>query len=287
MGSTMIRTFVRAGTVAIGGVYLIAAVACAGGLYVGSSFFALNVADAYARVPLATAAVIDALDATMANLGFSPQEIADIHSVLVEAGNRIEETVDDLPSLVPLPLLGVAIEIPLPLVVVDGLRITGGLLTDGILRSAATVAGFDVPKPLFETEFDIHELAIEGAASVDVDLSAWMLSTEVVKRIDLFLLGFTLGAGLDLIQGRVEPVVDLDASPEIDDGLRNALAALHLDELTWSTFGVHATVGIELGLPFLRIYGDLRFLLPLSERDGWWGLRAGDFSGLVGIAILF
>ena len=69
--------------------------------------------------------------------------------------------------------------------------------------------------------------------------------------------------------------------------LADALAALRIDEFAWSVFAAHATIGFEVGLPFLRLYGDVRFLLPLSHGESWWGVQVGGFAGLLGFAILF
>ena len=178
-----------------------------------------------------------------------------------------------------------SIEVSLPLILIDGLRFTGGLLNENLIRGIAQLAGAEIPEPLFQAEFDSPEFT--GAATLDVALSSWMLSTDLVKRFDALIFALTLGAGVDLIGGEIRPIVDLDVPTEFEDEAAATLAALRLDELTWSTFAVHGVIGFEIGPPFLRLYGDVRFLLPLSESASWWNLRAAGWAAVLGVVIRF
>ena len=287
MGSTMIRRAARATAIAGCAVLLSTAIAAAGGLYFGLPFHSLDLSTTFTRVPIAMDGATDVLATALADMGFSPAELAEILSGFEEAGEAVEETLSMLPSTVPIPLLGVGFEIGLPLLIVDGLRFTGGFVSDSLIRGIADAAGAPIPRPLFEAVFDIDELAFYGSAAVDVAFSSWMLSTELIKRLDLSLVGLTLGGGLDVIRGHVTPVLDVDIPVQYRDALADALAALRIDEFAWSVFAAHATVGFEVGLPFLRLYGDVRFFLPLSREENWWGVQVGAFAGLLGFAILF
>jgi len=159
------------------------------------------------------------------------------------------------------------------------------LLNEGLVRDLADLAGTEIPEPLFQADFDSPEFA--GSATIDVAFSSWMLSTDVVKRLDALVLALTLGAGVDLIRGEIRPVVNLDIPPTYEDDIAAVLAALHLDELAWSTFAVHGVIGFEIGPPFLRLYGDVRLLLPLSELASWWDLRAAGWAAVLGVVIQF
>jgi hypothetical protein len=169
--------------------------------------------------------------------------------------------------------------------VIDGIRVSGGWLSDGLVRSVAGLAGLEIPQPLVDFDFEIGEET--GNVLADVEFSAWMLSTEVVKRLDLLVLAFDFGVGLDLTGGEITPRVSYDLPAGMAEGVDAALAALRLDELSWSELAVHGMIGFELGPPFLRIYGDVRWRIPLSQQEGWWGLRPGPVSALLGFVIRF
>ena len=266
---------------------LLASTAVAGGLYGGLPFYTLDLSSTYTQIPIAMDDTSSVLTDALAGMGFSPIELAVILDGFDEATGAVEETLGALPNLVPIPLIGGGFEIGLPLLIIDGLRFTGGFLGDSLIRSLAEAAGSPIPQPLLRVLFDVDEISLAGSASVDVEFSSWMFSTEVVKRIDLFLLGITLGGGIDIIRGRVTPILDIDVPAEYQIALSDALVALRIDELSWSAFAAHVGVGFEVGLPFLRLYGDVRFLLPMSQAETWWGVRVGGFAGLVGFAILF
>jgi len=287
MGSAMIRRATRTTAILLGIVVLSAVVAVAGGFYLGLPYHTLDLSATFTQVPVAMAGATSVLAAALADMGFSPAELAEILDGFEEAGETVGETLSALPHVVPIPLIGGAFEIGLPLVIIDGVRFTGGFVSDSLIRGIADAAGTPIPQPLFEAIFDIDEVAFSGSASVDVEFSSWMLSTELIKRLDLFLFGMTLGGGFDVIRGHVTPVLDIDVPAQYQAALADALAALRIDEFAWSVFAAHATIGFEVGLPFLRLYGDVRFLLPLSHGESWWGVQVGGFAGLLGFAILF
>jgi len=283
----MIRQAACVAATALGMVILSAAVAVAGGLYLGLPCYMLDLSATFSRVPVAMNDATAAVGEALSDMGFSPLEIAVILDGFEEAIDAVQEGLSAFPALLPVPLIGGGIEIGLPLLVIDGLRFTGGFLADSMIRTVADVAGSPIPQPLFDVLIDVDEIALEGSASMDIEFSSWMLSTEAVKRFDLLLLGVTLGGGLDVIHGRVTPILDVDVGPDYASAVSDTLAALHLDEIAWSSFAAHVGIGFEVGFPFLRLYADLRFLMPLSETELWWGIRIGSFSGLLGFAILF
>lgn len=273
----------RVATIAICGVLLHAAIGVAGGITFGVPIATLDLSGPLDRIPIAVWEAYAAVEGTLIDLGVPAEDLEEVR-------DRIDETLEQidgmgLPTVVPVPLLGGTIEVSLPLIVVEALRITGGLLSDEMVRGIAGWAGVEIPEPLLDVTFD--DGAFAGGATVDVAMNAWMLSTDVVKRFDAIVLALTLGMGVDLVRGEIRPLVDLDVPPEFEDAAAEALAALRLDELAWSTFAVHAVVGFEIGPPFLRLYGDVRFLLPLSEGETWWDLRAGGLAAVLGVVIRF
>jgi hypothetical protein len=244
--------------------------AAATGIAFGLHGYTLDLGAALARVP-------QAVEAALTAVGIPEEEIA-------QAIGEMEEGLGEVPTQVPVPLLGGAIEVGLPLVVIDGVRLSGGLLNDGITRGLAGLFGVEIPQPLAEGTFGEGEGA--GTYSADLAFSASLLSAEAVKRFDLVLLGFVLGLGLDVVQGQVTPLLDVDV-PGHEAEVEAALAALHLDELRWSAFALHGGVGIELGPPFLRLFAEARFLVPLGGSTGFWGLRPGDLGFSLGMVIHF
>ena len=245
----------------------------------------LDASGAFDRVRIAADAAYAALEEALIGFGLTPADLDEIRDRIDESLEQVDDVAEALPPLLPVPMLGGTIEITLPLILVDGVRFTGGLLGEGLVRGVARLAGTKIPEPLFEVSFDLP--GFTGAATVDVALSSWMLSTDVVKRFDALVLALTLGGGIDLIGGEIRPLVDLDVPVGFEDDVANAMAALHLDGLTWSTFAVHGVVGLEIGPPFFRLYGDLRFLLPLSEGAGWWDLRSGGLEAVLGVVIRY
>jgi hypothetical protein len=285
MGSKMRTRLLRVSAVLVCGILIHTAIAVAGGVTFGVPIATLDVSGALDRIPIAADAAFAELEEALIDFGLTPADLDEIRDRIDESLEQVDDLAAALPPLLPVPMLGGTIEITLPLVLVDGLRFTGGLLSEGLVRSVARLAGAEIPEPLFDVSFDSPEFT--GAATIDVELSSWVLSTDVVKRFDALVLALTLGGGIDLIGGAIRPLVDLDVPAGFEDDVAGALAALHLDGLTWSTFAVHGVVGLEIGPPFLRLYGDLRFLLPLSEGGGWWDLRAGGMAAVLGLVIRF
>lgn len=255
------------------------------GLYVGVPGYTLDIAGTLGQVPIALGGAFDAVEAALADAGVPPSELAGIAEEFDRALEDVEANLASVPTLVPVPLIGGAVEFPLALGPINGLRITGGVLTDGLIRGFAEIADVDLPVPLFEgtVETDAGTLSIR----VDPAVSTWMFSAELVARLDLIVAGISVAAGADVIGGSVAPAIDLDVPPEWTDPAAAVIAALHTDGLTWSSFGVHAGFGLEFGLPFLRVYADARVRMPIGSASGWWDLRVASWSALVGLVIRF
>ena len=235
-----------------------------GGVGAGLSFYTLDLAPTMAQIPTA---VSDSLDA----LGISGTDKSTILADIEAALAQIEA---DFPvSSIPIPLLGGSIGISLPFIVVDELRISGGILNDSLLRGMADLFGLQLPSPLFDETIDTGQGT--GTITADLSLSTFMLSSELAKRFNLIIAGIELGVGFDLIQGSVVPQVDA------------ALAALHLDEFHWSVFATHVSLGVELGPPFLRLFARGQILIPISHSTGWWPFATGSISGSIGMVIRF
>lgn len=257
----------------------------AGGLYLGMPVFTLDLTTTLTQLPVAVNGAFDALEATFIDLGVPPAELGEIQAQFDAALTSIEDFTSEFPAWVPVPLIGGGIEFGLPLLIIDGIRISGGLLSESLVRSISRMAGFEIPQPLADFDLDIGEYS--GNVTADLEFSAWALSTEFVKRLDLLILALNLGAGFDLIGGEIIPLITTDLPSEMAGGVAAALNALHLDELAWSAFTLHAMIGFELGPPFLRLYGDVRWTVPLSQTEEWWGIRTGPVSALLGFVIRF
>ena len=257
----------------------------AGGLYLGIPIFTLDLTTALTQLPVAVNGAFDALESTFIDLGVPPAELGEIRAQFDDALTGIEDFTSEFPAWVPVPLIGGGIEFGLPLVVIDGICISGGLLSESLVRSISGMAGFEIPQPLADVDLDVGEYS--GNVTADLEFSAWALSTEVVKHLDLLILALNFGAGLDLIGGEILPRISYDLPPEMTDGVAAALNALHLNELAWSVFAAHAMIGFELGPRFLRLYGDVRWTVPLSQTEEWWGIRPGPVSALLGFVIRF
>ncbi len=267
------------------GVLVPAATAVGGGITFAAPIATLDLTGALDRLPIAVDSAFLAIEGALVDFGMTPADLAEIRERIDQTLEQIDGVAGTFPPLLPVPMFGGTIEVSLPLIVVDSFRLTGGLLTDGMLRGIARLAGTEIPEPLLSIVFDGE--GIDGGVAVDAALSASMLSTDVVKRFDALVLALTLGAGIDLIRGSIRPIVELDLPAEYADEAAAALTAAHLDGMTWSTFAAHAAIGFEIGPPFLRLYGDIRFFLPISRSAGWWDLRAGSLAAVLGVVIRF
>ncbi|MCD5416004.1 hypothetical protein LR032_02715 [Candidatus Bipolaricaulota bacterium] len=245
------------------------------GIGVEISFYTLDLSASLAKV---SPAVEDSLH----RLGIP---LMDIATTIVDLEAALAQIEANLPvTSLPLPLLGGSIELPFPFLVIDRLRLSGGILSDGLLGGAAGLFGTEIPSLLIDETIVIDR--VEGTIRAAPSFSTLMLATEFIKQVDLLIMGFDLGVGGSLIQGRIDPQVEINL-PGLQTEADAALAALHLDGISWSTFAFHASFGAEIGPPFLRMFARGRLLLPISQTPGWWGIRIGSISGSVGLAVRF
>ena len=281
----MNQRLVRTVLVVVCAVLLSGLSAAAGGLYFGVPLITLDLTTTLTQLPVAVNGVFDSLETTFTDLGVPPAEVSEIRAQFDQSLADLQSFASTFPAWVPVPLIGGGIEFGLPLSIIDGIRLSGGWLSGDLVRFASAVAGVDIPQPLIDFDWAIGEESANLLA--DLDFSTWMVSTELVKRFDLFLFALNLGAGCDLIGGEILPTISVAASPEMMVAVDAALDELHLDALSWSSFAVHAMIGFELGPPFLRLYGDIRWTVPLSQTADWWGIRLGPVSALLGFVIRF
>ncbi len=257
----------------------------AGGLDLGCEIISLDVAGTLPRVPVALHAASDEWLALLADRGMPADELADLAADFDSAIADLNAGLTTFPTLVPLPLFGGGIEIPLPFVVVDGVRLFGGVLSSGMVRGIASMAGVEIPDPLLDEEFPLGDETAHF--TVNADLSAWAISVEAVKRLDIVVAALNLSAGIDYSGGAVTVDVGRELPPEWVEGVDAALAALHLDDIRWSALAAHIGARLEIGFPFLRLYAEARLVQPLLEWVGWWNLHMGGLSGSVGVVIRF
>ena len=281
----MISASVRLAAVMVLCLVLGTATVLAGGLEASLPFYTIDWTGTLERVPVALDTAFGVIEDELLDRGIPPADLEEVRGEVDAVFEAIEETLEGLPLLLPVPLLGGGIEFSLPIPLISGLRLSGGALNDVLIRRLMDVAGEPIPEPLIDATFEAD--TVSGSVTADVAFSTWMASAEIVSRFDALFAALSLAVGVDWIQGAIAPSVDLDVPPDWSATASEALAALHLEALSWSTFAVHGALGVELGLPFLRVYGQVRFLLPVNERVGWWQLRAGRYAGALGMVIRF
>jgi len=285
LGSAMISRRAAAAAVVLFALVLGAACVRAGGFDLGCEIVSLDVAGTLARVPIALHGASDELLTLLADQGMSPDELADLAADFDSVIADVNAGLTAFPTLVPVPMIGGGIEIPLPFVVVDGVRLSGGILSSGIVRGIADMAGVEIPDPLLDEEFALGDET--ARFTVDADLSAWAISVEAVKRFDIVIAALNLSAGIGWTGGAVTVDVGRELSPEWAEGVDAALAALHLDDVRWSALAAHVGARLEVGFPFLRLFAEARLVQPIVEWVGWWDLHVGGLAGAVGVVIRF
>lgn len=257
----------------------------AAGLELGCEIVGLDAAGAWDKVPAALGSSFDAITGVLADQGIPPGEIARLTAEFASAVADVSVALAAFPAAVPVPLLAGAVEIPLPLVLIDGVRFSGGILNRAIVHGVAAAVGFSVPTPLFDETVDVGGESVRVA--VDADLSAWSISVDAVKRLDLWLAALQLSAGVGTSAGELAVDVGRDAPAAWAVGIDEALAALHLDEVRWAAFTTHVGARLEVGFPVLRFFAEARLVLPLAQWVGWWGLEVARWSGRLGVVIRF
>ncbi len=266
-------------------VLLASAAGCAAGFDLGCEMISLGVAGTFDKVPAALGGASDAILTMLADQGMSPSDLADVEADFDGAIADFSAGLASVPTLLPLPTLGGALELGIPLVVIDEVRFSGGILTTGIIRGIADLAGAEIPNPLLDQDLDLGGEVAHVTA--DVDVSAWTLSVEAVKRLDVFLAALNLSAGLGYTSVAVTPEITREVPAEWQAGIDAALGALHLDDIRTAALSGHVGARLELGAPFLRLYAEVKLVQPIAEWVGWWDLHVGGLAGSAGVVIRF
>jgi len=257
----------------------------AGGIGVELPIYTVDLSGTLAKVSVAVQGAFSEIEGALADLGMPPADLDAVAAQFDQALSDVEQGLGEFPSLIPIPHFGGSIEFSLPFVVIDGLRFSGGVLNDRILRGIGGLFGLEISQPLVDVQ--IEEEGFDASFTVDVSFSSFILSTDLVKRFDLVIAAIDFGLGVDVIQGRITPQVDYVVPQEFQDGAAAALEVLYLNELHWSAFGIHGLVGFELGPPFLRLVAECRVFLPVSQSTGWWEIGVGNLAGSIGLVIRF
>lgn len=255
------------------------------GLELGCEIVPLDAAGAFAKIPAAFGASSDALLALLSEQGVPPSELADIEADFDAALTDVTTTLVGLPSFIPIPLVAGGVEIPLSLVVVDAVRVSGGVLDSAIVRGIASAAGIEIPSPLVDETFDLD--GETAGLALDVDVSSWSVAMDAVKRLDIWIAALNLSAGFGYTAGGITVDVERDVPADWIRGVDSALAELHLEELRWAALTTRVGARLELGLPFLRVYAEARLVQPLVEWVGWWDLGVAGWAGTLGVVIRF
>ena len=170
-----------------------------------------------------------------------------------EAREELSAMLGELPNLVPVPLVGIFLGIPLGPV---ELQLAGALLTDGLLRNVGLWPAYGM---------DLAE-----SLHLDFMLRAYHLALGVSPRLDLGFVTFALAAGLSLSGG------DLSLQVATDE-----------EKLGWGAIGGILGARLELGLPFLRLFASGAIFFPWGQIEDAWGAFVGPWQGAMGVVIRF
>ena len=257
----------------------------AGGVGFGLPLYTMDVTGTLDRVPVAFGEALDLLEEAFLDYGASTDDLDALRVQIDAAVAEWDAWFADWPMWIPIPLLGGSIDIDLPLIVVDGVRVTAGYMSDDLLRGIGRLGGLTIPDSLVDLDLEAGDE--QASLMADLGFSTFMAASELTKRIDLLFAAIELGAGFYLIGGSIDPMVTITGTPDLSQTAGEVVDALRLDGLTWSEFGAHALVGVELGPPFLRLHADVRYTLPVSQTTGWWNIGVGRLAAVVGMVIRF
>jgi len=239
LGSGLIRTAIAALAVA-----LCAHAAAGVGIGFGIDLSTLDLSIAFTKVAPAAEEAFDAVYQALVDLGLPPSDLDDARDQFEDGLSTLKGAIDRLPALIPIPYLSLSVGIPLHLVGIDDLRLSAGFISDSILYALADRFGFELPPLQFDRQFELD--GNTGSVTGSVAFSSFLLSTEVTKRLDLFVFSIDLMGGVHLTSGAVRPDIEVAGTPGLQEGLEAALGALHPEGLSWSSFGVHVGGGIEI-----------------------------------------
>jgi len=259
--------------------------ASAVGIGLGIEFSTLDLRFAFTKVAPTAQGAFDRVHRALVDLGLSQDDLDDADELFEDGLSGIEDAIARFPSLLPIPHLGLSVDLPLRLIVIDDLRLSAGFVSDSILYALADRFGLELPPLRFDEgfEFDGNTGSIAGS----VVFSSLILATDAVKRLELLVFAVDLGGGVHLVSGALRPDIDVEGTPGLQEGLEAALDSLYLEGLSWTSFGFHLGGGIEIGPPLLRISARVGFAVELLRSSGYWDLRPGRFIGTLGMVIRF
>jgi len=183
-----------------------------------------------------------------------------------EVMDELAALLGNVPDLAPVPMLGASASVPAG---VGAVEFEAAVLTDTLLHMLGVwpPGGVTFAAPPLQADFD---------------LIAYRFSASWRPRLDLGLLAVAAGAGFAFSGGAITPKL-ASADPDV----QAIVDQWPLEGLTWSAGGALVGAGLELGLPFLRLFVRGGLTLPLYQSPGAWGLRVGAYHGAAGLVIRF
>ena len=157
----------------------------------------------------------------------------------------------DLPSQIMVPHLGVAFSLDFPLLFVDSLRIAGDFFDTRYLRQFVNSS-------------------ISDDLGANFRANSRILECSALKELSIPLIDLFGGAGFTYSSGTVS-VEDNAGGDSFSD--------------SWSFWGANYVAGVGVGLPFFKVYGQLRHLAPLFVDDPIVEVRGFGFG--LGIQVKF
>ncbi|MFQ5794686.1 MAG: hypothetical protein ACE5JP_06510 [Candidatus Bipolaricaulia bacterium] len=230
----------------------------------------------------------------LVNLGPIVTDLNDFEQTLVNdvglTGVDLSPLIDIIPSEAPVPHLQMRGQVRLPrfIPLFNFLRVDYSTLPQQSFQESMTV---EVPLPA-----PPPPLPPLPPVNVDVVMDAAFNSTVVsvtaLKQIGVIFAKLYFGAGVDLVSGAlllnmtvsagsVDPLIQPVVDAAIDE-INNAFQAAGLASNTIETTTTHLVVGGRVGLGFLDLYGELKYLLPLDDTGS---LTIGDFEASVGVML--
>ncbi|MFQ5796971.1 MAG: hypothetical protein ACE5JP_18280 [Candidatus Bipolaricaulia bacterium] len=113
---------------------------------------------------------------------------------------------------------------------------------------------------------------------VNMGFNSQVISATALKQIGLLLFKIYFGVGADMISGAMSLAVT-STTPGVGAAVNTILAGAGLDSNTIEMTTAHALAGGRVGLGFLDLYGELKYLFPLENLGS---LTVGEFQVSIG-----
>ncbi|MFQ5796853.1 MAG: hypothetical protein ACE5JP_17665, partial [Candidatus Bipolaricaulia bacterium] len=101
------------------------------------------------------------------------------------------------------------------------------------------------------------------------------------KQIGLLLFKIYFGVGADMISGEMSLAVT-STTPGVDTAVNTILQGVGLNSNTIEATMAHGVVGGRLGLGFLDLFAELKYLFPLEDLGS---LAVGAFQASIGVML--